>query len=89
MHNTLWRIACILAAAGGLAFGLWAGAAIVRSDAPVAPGLLRGGETLVNLRHVPIEASPAGPPRPRAQACDEPAAAPGSPRGACGSMPVR
>jgi hypothetical protein len=43
MRKALWRIACALAAACGIAFGLWAGAGIARGAEPAAHGVICDG----------------------------------------------
>lgn len=56
MHPALWRAACILTAAGGAAFGLWAGAVIVRADAQAIPHDEAGA---IEMTRVPVVARPA------------------------------
>lgn len=72
MQQTLWRIACLLAGAGGVVFGLWAGAVIVRADGSDLSAPPRRGEALVEMRPAPGEASPASPRPPRENRCLSP-----------------
>lgn len=84
MHPALWRAACILAAASGAAFGLWAGAVIVRADTSAVP---RDEAASIEMSRVPVAARPAG-----AEACEPRADSSSSgdpPQDACAEKPSR
>ena len=61
MRKGLWRLACALAAACGLAFGLWAGAGIARAETADAISLMRGGGHLLLVRHAATESGVGDP----------------------------
>ena len=55
MRDGLWRAACALAAACGLAFGLWAGAGIARAEEPDALTLMRERGSVLPVREAATE----------------------------------
>ena len=69
MRDGLWRIACALAAACGLAFGLWAGAGIARAETADAIALMREGGHLLLVRHAATESGVGDPPAFRLDDC--------------------
>jgi broad specificity phosphatase PhoE len=69
MRNALWRAACALAAACGLAFGLWAGAGIARAQGPDALALMREGGNVLLVRHAATEPGVGDPPAFRLGEC--------------------